>query len=290
MRIIPTLGILLSATFALAADEPSRAPAGLAEALLLHASFDDSPNAEVASGDSSIYTATSLKRDKVRAGLHSPGVRLDPRSGRYGGALAFTKKVEEIIYFTGKDNLPSTDGPFSGSILFWMRLSPATDLPPGYVDPIQITDKNWNDASLFVDFTKDLPRKFRLGVFSDYQFWNPQDREWDAIPPQERPLVTVDEPPFSRDRWTHVAITLRDMNAEQKSGLATLYLDGKPQGSLRGKQQITWGDDRLAIMLGIYYVGRLDDLAVFNKALSEQEIQRILQLPSGIGSLMAKRP
>ena len=260
-------------------------PLSLADALLFHASFDESADADFAKGDSRIYTAKSAQRENVRVGLHSDAVRLDRKQGRYHGALAFTKKSDQIVFFRGTGNLPPAKQDFQGSYSFWLRLTPDQDLPPGYVDPLQITDKKWNDASFFIDFTKETPRQLRLGVFSDYKFWNPQDRQWDDIPASERPLVTVDEPPFSREKWTHVGITFREFNGKNQDGVAILYLNGESQGDVRRKQRFTWGTERLAIMLGLSYVGQFDDFAIFDRALTASEMKQVSQLPQGIKSL-----
>ncbi len=257
----------------------------LVDALLFHASFDGSADADLAKGDARIYTAQSLKREDVQAGLHSSAVSLNRTQGRYGGSLSFTKKSDQIVFFKGDGNLPQTMQDFHGTYSFWLRLTPEEDLPPGYVDPLQITDKKWNDASFFVDFTKEVPRKFRLGVFSDYKFWNPQDLKWDDIPDRERPLVTVDKPPFSREKWTYVGITFREFNGENQESVASLYLNGISQGDVRRKQRFTWSKDRLAIMLGINYVGQFDDFAIFDRALTAAEMKQVFQLPKGIKSL-----
>ncbi len=88
---------------------------------------------------------------------------------------------------------------WSGTISFWMRLDPDKDLQPGYCDPLQVTQFAWNNGSFFVDFDKDLPRDFRLGVFSDLKFWNPENIDWEKLPVEKRPMVTVKKPPFSRE-------------------------------------------------------------------------------------------
>jgi hypothetical protein len=87
----------------------------------------------------------------------------------------------------------------------WLRLSPDEDLKPGYCDPLQITDKEWNNSAFFIDFDKDLPRVFRLGVFPDFKTWNPQNTPWEQIAAGDRPMVPVARPPFQRTAWTHVA-------------------------------------------------------------------------------------
>ena len=256
----------------------------LRKSLLLHASFDKAPNADAARGDAKMYTAASLKRQSVNAGLPSKGVAVKKSDGKHSGYLDFTAKTKEVVFFKGGKNVPFASKGYDGSISFWLRLTPDADLPPGYVDPLQITDKKWNDASMFVDFHKDKPRRFRLGIFSDYKFWNPKDIKWDKLPEAERPLVTVSKPPFSRDRWTHIAFTYRGFN-QTKGSSATLYLDGKSQGTLTRPQRFTWDPDKVVVMLGIGYVGGLDDLAIFDRALSAKEVGRLHSLQGGVGAL-----
>ncbi|MEO1993827.1 MAG: LamG domain-containing protein, partial [Planctomycetaceae bacterium] len=212
-------------------------------------------------------------------------VQLMAQDGRFGGALSFSKKSPKLVFYQGARNVAYAADRFQGTIAFWMRLDPESDLPPGYVDPLQITDKKWNDASFFVDFTKDNPRQFRLGVFSDYKFWNPNDRKWDAIPVADRPMVHVKKLPFTKQTWTHVAFTYDGFNRTAGAGTATLYLNGKPQGKISGKQRFTWSPDKVVMMLGINYVGGLDDLAVFDRSLSPEEIGRLWKLPRGVKSL-----
>jgi hypothetical protein len=267
MRAFVFCGILFL-NVAGVADEPS-----WNQAILFHASFDGSVDAQTAKGDPRLYSAESLQRDSSRPGIDGKDVVWDQRGGRTGGALRFVKKHDKFIFFKGKDNLPSTKSDFEGTVSFWMRLSPDEDLPPGYVDPLQITDKKWNDASFFVDFTEHNPRQFRLGVFSDYKFWNPADRKWEEIPDDDRPLVTLSKPPFSREEWTHVAFVFERFNLPDSPGRAELYLDSRPMGQVLGKQRMSWQPDRLTIWLGINYVGWLDDLMVFDRALSKSEIE-----------------
>ena len=114
----------------------------------------------------------------------------------------------------------------------WLQLDPATDLEPGFCDPIQITDKSFNDASIWVDFTKENPRSFRLGVIGDRATWNP-----DKIPEQDnedfaRRLIRVDAPPFQRGTWTHVLINFGGLNSNDGNTelfLCLLYTSPSPR-------------------------------------------------------------
>ena len=258
----------------------------LAKALVFHASFDATVDADFARGDRRLYTAPSGKRDQAQPGNARKDVTLAPGKGRHGGCLRFADNSKQVLFYQAKDNLPYSQQDWSGTVGFWLRLDPDQDLKPGYCDPVQITDKKWNDASFFVDFTKDdVPRKFRLGVFANYKFWNPKDIKWEQFPAEERPMVTVDKTPFGRDRWTHVLFTFSGINREGEAATAALYLDGKLQGTVRRPQQFTWETSKAAIMLGLSYIGDFDDLAVFDRALTQAEVQQLYGLKGGVKDL-----
>lgn len=272
MKSVPS-NCLLSTLFAFLICAAASGQA-VDDAMLFHATFDASANAKVAKGDAQIYTAQTMKRAKTKAGLDTESVEWKSTGGRNGGALFFKKKTDKLVYFEANKNVPYSKSNFRGTVSFWMQLSPTEDLPEGFVDPLQITDKKWNDASFFVDFDKEKEREFRLGVFSDNQFWNPDKRNFDDIPSTERPMVFVKDWPFSRDRWTHVAFTWDKFNSGEET-IAELYIDGKSRGKISGKQQFTWDPAKAVIMLGINYVGGIDDLAIFDRALTAEQIKQL---------------
>jgi hypothetical protein len=83
-----------------------------------------------------------------------------------------------------------------------------------------------------------------------------------------------------------VAFTFENFNSGGEDGVATLYIDGQPQGSLRGRRQtFTWDPAKSAIMLGLSYVGLMDDLAIFDRALTAEEIKQLYALPQGVAAL-----
>ncbi len=275
-------------TAALSAQSASRAeePNQLRKALTFHASFDESADADKANGDAKVYTSETLKREKVRTGLPTDAVAL-AAGGRFGKCLSFSKKTPQLVFYRGADNIAYDKQSMNGAVSLWMELDPATELPAGYVDPLQITDKKWNDASLFLDFTQKNPRSFRLGVYSDFKFWNPTNRKFAEIPAEELPLVSLSKAPFQRKRWTHVAFTLSNFNSS-KPGEAVLYIDGRQAGVLKGKQRFTWNPQDVVVMIGIYYVGRMDDLAIFDRTLTPAQIKEIGALPNGVRGLYEK--
>lgn len=259
--------------------------AALKAALHFHAPFDESADAVKSAADRRIYSAESVARKQVQPGINDAKVSIVAGEGKYGGALRFAAKSKQVFFYSG-EAMHYREKDWDGSVSFWMRLNPDKDLEPGYCDPIQITQRAWNNASFFVDFDKDVPRDFRLGVFSDYTFWNPTNIDWEKLPVEKRPMVTVKKPPFSREAWTHVAFTFEKVNgADNAPATATLYMNGESRGSLKGPMQFHWDLSQSAIMIGIEYVGDLDDLAIFRRALTPAEVKQLYQLPKGVSGL-----
>ena len=258
----------------------------LGEALTFHASFDSGTDADFGLGDKKIYTAPSYDEfEKAEAGIHNPDIVISANEGRFGSALRFHKKNETALFYRAERNVAYSDQNWSGTISFWLRLTPEEDLEPGYCDPIQVTDQAYNDSAIWVDFTRDNPRQFRLGVFGELEAWNPQNLPPGENPDFEKRLVVVDTPPFRRDRWTHVLITYSGLGSAA-GGTARLYVDAQFQGQTENiSEPLEWDLSRGAIRLGLNYVGFYDEIALFNRALTEDEIQALHQLETGAAAL-----
>ena len=284
-KLVLVVAFVLTSNVVLVAGEKS-----LVDSLLFHASFDGGFDADFARGDKSAYTADTYAREKISKGPKVPGLKLIPNAGRYGSALKFTIKTKETLLYKATGNIPYSSTGFGGTISFWLSLDPEKDLEPGFVDPIQITDKKWNDAAVWVDFTKDdKPRHFRLGVFSNFSAWNPDNIKWELFPADKKPLVEVAKPPFLSGKWTHVVITLSGLNKADDSASSGLYLDGKLQGTIAGLSKLNWDLEQTAIMLGIGYTGLFDDLAIFDEPLGPEEVVELHELKDGVSGLHSDR-
>jgi hypothetical protein len=267
MRVL-SAAILVALSFA-NAQVPANMPQ---EGLLLFADFNNGPDAVSAKGDKRLYSAASYKEQAgAQPGLGKTGVVLAAGQGRSGAALHFPKKNTQAIFFAGKGNL----APANGTISFWLRLDPETDLEPGYCDPIQFTAYSFDDSAIWVDFTKDeKPRHFRLGVFGEKKQWNPADVAADKNPAFLNRLVVERKYPFAKDRWTNVAITYQNLGSA--NGQASLYLNGKLVGSAsKISEKFDWNPEKLALRLGVNYVGYFDDLATYDRVLTAAELERL---------------
>lgn len=279
MRIRILIGIMAASLAAVHAAAQGRRD--LKRALTFYSSFDHGTDADFGSGDRSIYTAPTYKAQmEAKAGIGNPDVSIVPGAGKFGDALRFARKNTMAIFYKADGNVVNRGENFTGTVSFWLNLDPNTDLEPGFCDPIQITDDAYNDSAFWVDFTKDeRPRHFRLGAFGDLKSWNPQNLPSDKNPDFNKRLVAVTKPPFASGAWTHIAITWSGLGAKESNGTAKLYLNGNLQGTAADiREPFNWDLSRTAIRLGVNYVGLFDELAVFNRALTDSEIGDVYRM------------
>ncbi len=179
-----------------------------------------------------------------------------------------------------------SDSP-SVTVSVWLRLNPDEDLEPGYCDPVQIIGDSLKKGFVFLEFSKDeTPRYFRYAIRPLLHLWNPDNVSWGDIPFDKRPMVQVEKPPFSRDAWTHVIFTLQKVNDKSQPQSGRLYMNGKLQGEIKNwGLTFDWDPAQVLLVLGAAYVGQMDDLAVFNRVLTDAEVKRIHGLKEGIQKL-----
>lgn len=262
--------------------------ASLKDSIVLYASFDKGLDAEIAMGDSRLFTAPSGSRSRANPGLPEGNlVQHSKEAGRFGQGLRFTKKMKPVVFFKGEMNLGYKTNSWSGSCSFWLRLDPDKDLDPGYCDPLQFVAQAWGEGNMFVEFSKDhTPRHFRYAILSVTKHWNPNNRGWEEIPEAERPMVPVHKPPFSRDQWTHVVFTFSNINSGKKDSVGKLYLNGKLQGAFGDREHVfNWDVSKSALTIGLNYIGEFDDLAVFNRVLKDSEVSSIYSANKPLGTL-----
>ena len=251
----------------------------IAGQLIFHASFDDTTQANLSQGLGLLLVAESTDR-KTRVKALPTGVQIAKDEGRVGDALRFEKKTKEVLFYEGNE-FGYRESDWSGTVSFWLKLDPNKDLEPGFCDPIQITQRAWDDGAFFVDFDKELPRDFRLGAFPDLKYWNPKNTNFDDMPVADRPMVTVKSPPFAANQWTHVCFTWENVNAsDQSPATAALYLNGQYQGKITRPMKFTWDPEKVGIMVGINYVGLMDELSVFRHALGGDQVKHLFENPA----------
>lgn len=250
------------------------------------ASFDRGVDADYAHGDPLIYSAPAYNKLGAAApGITNPDVVIAKGRGRYGDALEFRKKNTGAVFYRASVNTSYRARNWSGTVSFWLSVNPDADLD-GYTDPIQLTDKGYNNAAIWVDFTRDKPRNFRLGVFGDSAVWSKANVAPNDDPFFNQRTVVVTQPPFARGQWTHVAIAFAGIGTDS-GGTAKLYLNGKPVGTATGiKEPFTWEPFLATVRLGVNYTGLFDELSMYSRALTDAEIDALYRLDGGVATLM----
>lgn len=272
--------------FLLCLASPLAAQDALKSSLAFHASFDQGMNADFSKGDK----ACVIKKGKELVPcVPNEDVKLVAGAGKFGGCLHFPKKGATRPQFSGVNMLGYNDKSWSATVSVWLKLTPDEDLEPGYCDPVQIVGDDGKKGFIFLEWSKDeTPRFFRYAIRPLFEIWNPTNVQWADIPFEKRPMVQVAKAPFSREAWTHAVFTLSNVNSKDKSAKpsGSLYLNGKLQGRIENWDlTFAWDPAHVALVLGAAYVGHLDDLAVFDRALSDAEVGQLYQLEGGVASL-----
>jgi acetyl esterase/lipase len=259
----------------------------LAKSLTLHASFDKDLNADFSRGDKMCYVQQGPKLVLAKP---NDDVKVVADAGRIGGALHFPKKGTTRPSFKDGVVLGYNAKSWSASVSAWLKIDPDRDLEPGYCDPIQIIGDDNKKGYIFLEWSKDeKPRLFRYAIRPLFPIWNPKNQAWHEIPRDKKPMVEVAGTPFSREKWTHVVFTLQNINDKKKPPIGKLYLNGKLQGSIeKWDMTFDWDPAKVLLVLGANYVGYMDDLAVFDRPLTEVEVTRIHGLKNGIRELVPR--
>ncbi len=271
---------LVLTSFTVAAQ--SAAP--LKQALTFHASFDQGLDADFSRGDKACLVRG--KQGTVPAALNEE-LKLVPDGGRFGGGLHFTKKGTTQPRFKDAGVLNYNATNWSASVSVWLRLDPDKDLAPGYCDPVQIVGDDTKKGFIFLEWSKDeTPREFRYAIRPKVEIWNPNNLDWAKMTDAQRPAVNLRKAPFSREAWTHAVFSFANLNDKAKKPIGRLHLNGKLVGTIENWDlTLGWNPDAVALVLGAAYVGHLDDLAVFNRALTDAEVTQLHGLKTGVREL-----
>jgi hypothetical protein len=274
---------LILAALALPSAVAAQPMAALQSALTFHASFDQGFDADFSRGEKGALARTKQGTVPLTA---NEELKLVP-GGRFGGGLHFTKKGSTQPRFKGAGVLGYNDQSWSASVSVWLRLDPDKDLEPGYCDPLQIVGDDTKKGFIFLEWSKDeTPREFRFAVRPKIELWNPTGLDWAKMTDAQRPAVNLRKAPFSRDQWTHAVFTLENLNDKARKPLGKLYLNGQLMGKIENwNLTLGWNPDAVQLVLGASYVGHLDDLAVFNRALTDAEVKTLSGLKNGVREL-----
>jgi hypothetical protein len=258
----------------------------LLKSLVFHASFDEGYDADFSKGDPVAYVKTSEGLQPVPEENEDVLVAAD--AGKFGGALWFPQKGSLRPSYRGEGVLGYNAKDWNATVSLWLSISPDEDLEPGYCDPIQVVGDDTKKGFIFLEWSKDhSPRYFRYAIRPLIELWDPEGLGWEVVPEEKRPMVQLKRAPFSNERWTHAVFTIERINAGKEVSGGTLYLDGQRQGRIENFDlTFGWDPSAVTLVLGAAYVGYLDEVSVFDRVLSGEEVARLHALENGVTPLL----
>jgi hypothetical protein len=265
--------------------------AALRKAVTLYASFDEWPEADVGGGELKLWTRTNDPKAKGKF-LYTKGFDAQVfkvgKKGVHGGCLEVTDTLPDNgrIYFPMKKNLAFDKNSWGGAVSVWINGDPNTLLKTKFCDPIQITEKGANNGGIWFDFNDARPRDLRHGAFPAVEEGKKGVGEDDP----DAPMVWVKRIAFKQDEWRHVVLSWKNFDTGKPDAVSQLWIDGKLMGEVKDRAiAMKWDVEKAGIYVAVNWIGLLDELALFNRALTEAEIKDLHKNP-GLLAPLKKEP
>lgn len=270
---------------AVAAPTPARPAADdLKKAVLLYASFDEHVQADVAGGAKMLSTRYNHPSQPgtflVEPGFNDNVYHVARGRGVAGGGAMEVSDVlprNGRVFFPAKGNLGYDPKGWGGALSVWCKTDPNTSLRTSFCDPIQITEKGANNGGLWFDFNDAKPRRdLRHGAFPAVGAGQKAVSEDDPT----APMVRVPRVAWTGDEWHHVVLSWAGFDTGKADAVSRLYIDGKLIGEVRDRELgMKWDIDRTGIYVAVNYLGLLDELAVFRRPLTADEVLQLHRRP-----------
>lgn len=274
------LVILFGAPLSTAADADETA---LRKAVSLYASFDDAVKMDFGIGEA-VPGTRSVDPDDKKKFVFDKG--FDPKYFRIAKDKGISGSCLEVVdlpprsgrlYFPAKGNVAyRKDGGWGGAFSVWVNTDPNKSLKTPFSDPVLITQKGLNNGSIWAHFNDARPRSLQAGTYPSI----PDGQE--PVPEEDpkAPLTRLPNVPFKAGEWHHIVFSWDRFNTGKKDGTHTLYIDGKKIGQLSASEVgMDWDIERTRVYFAVNFIGLLDELAVFNRPLTADEVALLHQKP-----------
>jgi hypothetical protein len=205
--------------------------------------------------------------------------RIAKDRGINGGALEVVDVLPNNgrVYFPARGNLPFDPKGWSGALSVWCKTDPNKLLKTTFCDPIQITERGANNGGLWFDFNNAKPRDMRHGAFPAIPTGGKPIAEDDP----KAPIVQVHKIDWKADDWHHVVLTWSSFDTGKNDAVSQIFIDGKLIGEIRDCPiAMKWDLEKVGIYVAVNYIGLLDELAIFRRSLSAQEVARLYREPA----------
>ncbi|HEY3789425.1 MAG TPA: LamG-like jellyroll fold domain-containing protein [Urbifossiella sp.] len=264
--------------------------AAIRKSATFYASFDESMNGDFG-GDLTAGTRVPHPTEKGRflfeKSVDHTILRIAKGKGVAGGALEATdvSKKNGWLYFPVKGNLAFKKDGWSGSVSVWCNTDPNRLITAKFCDPVQITQKRYDNGALWFDFNDAKPRDLRFGAFTS----RPDGQK--AVPESDpkAPLIRAPGVGWKAGEWHHVVLTFQNLDTGKADAVTALYIDGKRIGEVKDQAiSMGWEVDKAAVFLCLSYIGMLDEFALFDRALAAEDVALLHKKPGLLSAL--KKP
>jgi hypothetical protein len=261
-------------------------------AVSLYASFDERVAADFGGGELAFSTRMNHETEAGKF-VFQPGFdvrvfQIAKGQGISGGALSPQDVLPRNgrIFLPAKGNIGYRAGGWGGAVSFWLNTDPNTLLKTRFCDPVQITHKGANDGGLWFDFNDAKPRDARMGFFPAVVPGKAAAKESD----EGAPLVRIPAVGFKSGEWHHVVLNWQNFDTGRPDAETSLFIDGNRIGGATGRDiAMAWDLEKTGIYVAVNYLGLLDELAVFNRMLTDTEVAAVHAEPAILAALLARK-
>ncbi|MBY0524592.1 MAG: LamG domain-containing protein [Gemmataceae bacterium] len=290
LRLLP-FAVLLAFLASLLPADAAEPDDTLLKLVTLYASFDEGVKADVGGGDLTLWTRSNDPKEKGKIlyekGFDEKVFKVAKDKGIAGGCLDATDVLPNNgrIYFPAKGNIAFKKGGWGATLSVWINTDPNKLLKTRFCDPIQITQKGANNGGIWFDFNDAKPRDMRMGTFPAVADPKTAIKEEDP----KAPMVRMKDIGFKSGDWHHIVLAWSNFDSGKKDALATLYMDGKKIGDVKDSEiAMDWDLDKAGIYTAVGYIGLMDELALFNRALTAVEVEALHKKPGLLQALKKK--
>ncbi len=147
---------------------------------------------------------------------------------------------------------------------------------------MQITQRGANNGGLWFDFNDAKPRDLRHGAFPMI----PDGKKGVGEDDPNAPMVRVPKVGWKKDDWHHVVLTWENLDTGKDNAVTSLYIDGKLIGQVKGREiAMGWDVEKAGVYTAINYIGLIDEMALFNRALKPEEVAALHKKPDLLAGL-----
>jgi hypothetical protein len=258
-----------------------------------YASFDEAVKGDHGGGDLTVSTRFNHETEKGKfvfeKGFDAKVFRIAAGKGIHGGALEVVDVLPRNgrIFFPARGNLAYRKDGWGGAVSVWINTDADKLFKTKFCDPIQITERGANDGGIWFDFNDAKPRDLRMGLFPAVAAGEKPLAESDPM----APMVWVKGVGFKAGDWHHVVVSWDHLDTGKKDARADLFIDGKHRGTVADREiAMKWDVDRAGIYVAVNFIGLLDELALFDRALTAAEVTRLRDDPGLLAALKKETP